>query len=159
MAQVREAASRFPDLRFVAPGRMPPDQVPSYCSLVDIAAFPQRPAPATEIVAPLKPLEAMAMSKAVVASNVAAIAEMVRHEETGLLFQKGDASALRSALARAVDDPELRQRLGRAGRAFVERERSWTVAGGLIGSLYDRLTSSQPPAHAPAPGAPLEARL
>ncbi len=159
MAQVREAASRFPDLRFVAPGRMPPDDVRSYYSLVDIAAFPHRSAPATEIVAPLKPLEAMAMSKAVVASNVAAIAETVRHEETGLLFQKGDATALRSALARAVDDPELRQRLGRAGRSFVERERSWTVAGRLIGGIYDRLTSSQPPAHAPAPGAPLEARL
>ena len=108
------------------PGRIAPGEVPRWYSLIDIAPLPRKPLAVTELVAPLKPLEAMAMGKTVIASDVAALAETVRHERTGLLFARGDVAALEAALARALTEPALRARLGAAGRAWVQAERSWT---------------------------------
>jgi glycosyltransferase involved in cell wall biosynthesis len=60
-------------------------------------------------------LEAMAAGRAVVASAVGGLRHAVVHERTGLLVPPDDASALASALARLIRDPELRQRLGEQG--------------------------------------------
>jgi glycosyltransferase involved in cell wall biosynthesis len=113
----------------ILPGRVPHDQVEAWYSLIDIAPFPRKPVAVTELVTPLKPLEAMAMEKAVVMSSVAAMAEMVEDGVTGLVFQKGSAEALAGALARVLVDPELRSTLGRHARAFVAAERSWAKMG------------------------------
>ncbi len=68
---------------------------------------------------------AYAFGKAVVASAVGGIPDMVRDGETGLLVPPDDPEALRSALRRLIDDPALRSRLGEAGRAFAGTELSW----------------------------------
>jgi glycosyltransferase involved in cell wall biosynthesis len=67
-------------------------------------------------------LEAMACEKPVVASNVLAIPEIVRHEETGLLVPAGDATAMAQALLRLTESPDLRRRFGQAGRQRAEKE-------------------------------------
>jgi glycosyltransferase involved in cell wall biosynthesis len=69
---------------------------------------------------PVSILEAMAGGLPVVATRVGGVAELVVEGETGLLVNPGDTRALADALQRLVDDPDLRVRLGAAGRARVE---------------------------------------
>lgn len=111
--------------RLILPGRIPHAQVGAHYSLISIAPFPRKPQPVTELVPPLKPLEAMAMAKAVVVSSVQPLAEMVAEGETGLVFEKGDTEGLARTLARLITDPALCTRLGLAGRSWVAKERSW----------------------------------
>jgi PEP-CTERM/exosortase A-associated glycosyltransferase len=124
----------------VMTGRVGPDVVPRYYSIIDVAVFPRKPSAVTETVSPLKPLEAMAMGKPVVASNVAALAEMVADGETGLLFQKGDTAALASTIARISRDPELAAQLGANGRRFVESQRTWGSTASRVIEAYEALT-------------------
>jgi len=118
--------------RVVQLGRVPPDQVAAHYSVVDAAVFPRRPLPVCEIVTPLKPLEAMAMAKPVIASDVAALAELCQDGETGLLFRKGDVRALADAIRRLVRDPGLGLRLGVNARAWVEAHRTWDTAAAAV---------------------------
>lgn len=120
-------------------GAVPHEQVERYYSLVDIAPFPRLPLPVTELVSPLKPFEAMAMGKAVVASDVGALAEIVRDGDTGLLHRKGDLDDLVRQLRTVLDDPDLRVRLGRQARQWVERERDWRRLAGLVADVYQDL--------------------
>lgn len=67
-------------------------------------------------------LEAQAVGRPVVASRVGALAEIVAHEQTGLLVPPGDPSALAAAIARLKDDASLRERLVAAARRRVEAD-------------------------------------
>ena len=116
----------------IMPGRVPHEEVEAWYSLIDIAPFPRKPQPVTEMVPPLKPLEAMAMEKAVVVSSVGAMAEMVEDGVTGLVFKKGDTNALSDALSRLIADAEVRISLGKNARAYVESERTWFSMGGRV---------------------------
>jgi glycosyltransferase involved in cell wall biosynthesis len=126
---VLNTASRL-DLadRLRAPGRVPAAQVPSYYALIDVCVYARKPWPVCEMVSPLKPCEAMANGKAVLASSVHALSEVVKHEETGLLFEKGSIVALAAGLERLLGDAPLRRVLGDAARKWVERERTWDHA-------------------------------
>ncbi|PJI94256.1 glycosyltransferase [Luteimicrobium subarcticum] len=113
-------------------GRVPHDAVERYYSLVDVAPFPRRSTTVTELVSPLKPFEAMASGKLVVASDVAALAEIVRDGETGRTFRKGSAEDLARVLDEVLDDPDGSQRTATQGLDWVRAERDWrTVAAGL----------------------------
>lgn len=111
--------------KLIMPGRIPHEEVEAHYSLIDIAPFPRKPQPVTEMVSPMKPLEAYAMEKAVISSSVQALAEMVEHEGTGLIFKKGCVNSLADCLERLIHDAELRTMFGKAGRAWVENERTW----------------------------------
>jgi glycosyltransferase involved in cell wall biosynthesis len=128
-------------------GRVPHEDVERYYSLIDITPFPRLPLPVCEMVSPLKPFEAMAMGKAVIASNVAALAEIVTPGLNGLLHEKGDAEALRVELERLLDNPELVERLGDQARQWVVENRDWKSLAQRIGDLYETL-SVQEPQHA-----------
>ena len=128
--------------RVVMPGRVAPEAVPRYYSIIDAAIFPRKPVAVTETVSPLKPLEAMAMERPVIASNVAALAEMVEHDRTGLLFEKGDMADFATAVARVARDPDLAERLGKGGRAFVEAERTWQRTAARVSEVYETLLRS-----------------
>lgn len=125
----------------IMPGRVPHQMVARYYSLIDIAAFPRKPQPVTEMVSPMKPLEAMAMKKAVVASSVRALSEMVQHGETGLLFEKGDITSLADRLQQLIEDSALRQRLGDAGHSWVQAQRTWSITALKARTVIDRLVS------------------
>lgn len=117
------------------PGRVPHEVVPAYYSLIDIAPFPRKPLPVCEMVSPMKPLEALAMEKAVVVSDVRALAEMVRDGETGLLFRKGDVDDLTDKLVQLVKDSALRRSLGRNGRQWVQEERTWRIVADKMSNV------------------------
>ena len=114
--------------KVVFTGRVPHDQVRSYYDLVDVLAYPRHSMRLTELVTPLKPLEAMAQGRLLVASDVGGHRELIRHGETGLLFQAGSADALERTLIGLLSRRALWPGLRAAGRAFVERERSWTAS-------------------------------
>ncbi|EED31982.1 Methyltransferase domain family protein [gamma proteobacterium NOR5-3] len=116
----------------ITPGRVEPNLVPEYYSLIDIAPFPRKPQPVTEIVSPMKPFEALAMEKAVIVSSVGALAEIIDDENTGLHFQKGSVSALAEGLERLIVDAALREKLGKSGREYVASGRTWGHTGQMI---------------------------
>lgn len=120
-------------------GRVPHSEVQRYYALIDVLAYPRLPMRLTELVTPLKPLEAMAQRRLFVASDVGGHRELVRHGETGILFPAGDASALAGALGDLLLQPDSWDRLRAAGRRFVERERTWRDSVARYDSVYDAL--------------------
>jgi len=120
-------------------GRVAHDEVERYYSLIDVVPYPRKPLPVCEMVSPIKPFEAMAMAKAVTASSVAALAEIVDDGETGLLFEKGDVEDLAAKLERLVLDSDLRKALGERAREWVIRERSWSAVARRVEELYREL--------------------
>lgn len=118
-----EASSAANRIHFV--GRVPHDEVERYYSLVDILAYPRKRMRLTELVTPLKPLEAMAQGRLVAASDVGGHRELIRNGDTGILFTADAPSNLADALdnmfANRPDWPAMRSR----AREFVDKERSW----------------------------------
>jgi glycosyltransferase involved in cell wall biosynthesis len=125
--------------RVVMVGRVPSADVPRYYALIDVAAFRRLPFKVCELVPPLKPFEAMAMAKPVIASDLPALAEVVEHGKTGLLFPSGDRAALAAALRMLAEHPARREALGTAGRAFVMRERTWMAVAAGVRAAYAEL--------------------
>lgn len=123
----------------VMPGAVSPARVSELYSLVDVLAYPRYSTRLTELVTPLKPLEAMAMSKAVVASDVGGHRELIRDKETGLLFKAGESASLADSLRQVLDNDDLRRHLEQAGRAWVTRERSWERTTSAYESVYWKL--------------------
>jgi glycogen(starch) synthase len=125
----------------IFPGRVPHADVERYYSLIDVLVYPRICTRVTELVTPLKPLEAMAQGKLVIASNVGGHREMVFPGRNGLLFEAGDAGSLAQAglelLGRSGDWPALRE----AGRTYVAASRSWERNVKIYDELYRRLLS------------------
>jgi glycosyltransferase involved in cell wall biosynthesis len=120
-------------------GRVSHEHVLEYCSLVDIFVYPRLSLRVTELVTALKPLEAMAMERCVIGSDVGGNRELIRDGETGLLFRAGDSTALAEALRRSLADAGLRRTVGAAGRRHVLTERSWSALVQRDLDLYRRL--------------------
>src|SRR5690625_2408050 len=119
--------------------RVPHHEVEDYYSIIDICPFPRLPLPVCEMVSPLKPFEAMAMGKAIIASDVSALAEIISDGSNGILFEKGDANSLTAGLRRLLDDDSLRHRLAGNGRRWVVQERDWNKLSERIGDIYSSL--------------------
>ena len=107
-------------------GRVPHSEVNRYYDLIDILAYPRHPMRLTELVTPLKPLEAMAQGQIFVASDVGGHKELIRHGETGMLFTAGNCKALAAAVLELLDLKSSWQAIRDAGRRYVESERNWT---------------------------------
>ena len=88
-------------------------------------------------------LEAMALEVPVLATRVAGIPRLVRHDENGLLVEPGDVTAMTNALEKLLRDADLRTRLGRAGRATVERDYSFAARMHKVRAMYDELLWNQ----------------
>jgi PEP-CTERM/exosortase A-associated glycosyltransferase len=140
-AALKEQAARTgvsDRIRFV--GRVPHHEVELYYSLIDLLAYPRKAMRLTELVTPLKPLEAMAQRKLVVASNVGGHRELIQDGITGTLFPAGDRQALASALGDLFDQRDQWEVRRDTARRFVERERSWSVNIANYAPVYERLT-------------------
>ena len=119
-------------------GRVPHAEVQRYYELIDLLAYPRLKIRLTDLVTPLKPLEAMAQGRVFVASDVGGHRELVRHGDTGYLCPADDATALatalEAALARQADWPAMRTR----ARRFVEQERTWANSVARYAEVYRR---------------------
>ena len=134
--------------RVVFTGRVPHDQVQRYYDLVDVLAYPRHPMRLTDLVTPLKPLEAMAQGRLLVASDVGGHRELIRHGETGWLFAAGDAQALATTLAEVLSQPGAAPAVRAAGRRFVEEERNWRRSASHYAAVFERLAAQRQPAAA-----------
>ena len=124
--ELKEAAGRLGIAEHVIfTGRVSPEVAWQAYDAIDILVYPRLAMRLTEIVTPLKPLEAMAVGKPLIASDVGGHRELVRDQETGVLFRAGNQDALVSAILRVRDDGVLRERLIRDGAKIVREERSW----------------------------------
>ncbi|WP_170105648.1 glycosyltransferase family 4 protein [Desmospora activa] len=128
--------------RVIFTGRVEHDAVPRYYSLVDICPFPRIDATVCELITPLKPLEAMALAKTVLVSDLPALRELVRGGETGLVFRRGDVDALTEALAEVLEAPGEAERLGRQAREWVLQQRDWRDVVTRYREVYDRVLST-----------------
>lgn len=125
----------------IMPGRVPHEEVEAYYSLIDIAPFPRKPQPVTEMVSPMKPLEAAAMKKAIVVSSVRALTDMITDGENGLVFEKGNVDDLARQLGKLIQNTELMTELGERARLWVENERTWKITANKMSELLDSIES------------------
>jgi hypothetical protein len=139
------------DERVIFTGRVPHAEVQRYYELIDVLAYPRHPMRLTETVTPLKPLEAMAQGRMLVASDVGGHRELIRDGQTGWLFKAGKADALAHALLMVRDARAQWPEVAAAGRRFVESERTWARSVERYAPVFTRLLAGRPaPTAAPA---------
>ena len=122
--------------RVVMPGRIPHDRIPGVYAMVDILAYPRYTMRLTELVTPLKPLEAMAMGKALVASDVGGHRELIKDGKTGVLFKAGDEKALAVALADLLNNDKQRETLQKNGAEWVRECQTWQQTTSVYQDIY-----------------------
>ena len=120
-------------------GRVPHQEVERYYSLIDILAYPRKKMRLTDLVTPLKPLEAMAQGKLVAASDVGGHRELIEDGETGTLFAPDDPAAIADALAGLLENQAMWPERRRTARIFVETHRNWSSNILRYGPVYQRL--------------------
>ena len=150
-ANLKQIAARLSledKVRFA--GRVPHAEVQRYYDLIDVLVYPRLPMRLTELVTPLKPLEAMAQGRLLAASDVGGHRELIRDQETGVLFRAGDADALAAKVLELLVNRPRWAALRAAARHFVETERSWTSSVGRYRQPYHRLTGETEGAYARA---------
>ncbi len=125
--------------KVVFTGRVPHQEVQRYYDLIDVLAYPRHSMRLTELVTPLKPLEAMAQGRLFVASDVGGHRELIRDGETGVLFHAGSASSLAESITKLLAKREYWPELRTAGRQFVEKERNWENSVGRYQAVYESL--------------------
>ncbi len=129
--------------RVIFAGRVPHAQVQRYYDLIDVLAYPRLPSRLTELVTPLKPLEAMAQGRMFVASDVGGHRELIRDGETGFLFKAGDVGALTKAIDELLQHRDLWPRIQAQARLHVETERNWTASVARYREAYARALSGR----------------
>jgi PEP-CTERM/exosortase A-associated glycosyltransferase len=148
-ANLRQIAARLgidDKVRFA--GRVPHAEVHRYYDLIDVLVYPRLSMRLTELVTPLKPLEAMAQGRLLVASDVGGHRELIRDRETGVLFKAGDVDALAAKVLELLADKRRWPQLRAEARRFVETERNWTSSVARYREPYYRLTGETHNAYA-----------
>jgi glycosyltransferase involved in cell wall biosynthesis len=125
-------------------GRVPHDQVAREHQAIDIFCVPRHDLPVTRLVPPLKPVEAMALGRPVVASDLPPLRELLGpdgdgFQRRGLLVPAGDAEALADALLHLIDAPDVRRQLGANAHDWVARTRTWAAAADTYTRIYTRI--------------------
>ena len=106
-------------------GRVPHAEVERYYSLIDVLAYPRKHSRLTDLVTPLKPLEAMAQRRIVAASDVGGHRELITDGQTGLLFPPDDPMRMAASLADFIDRRDSWPTMREAGRAHVATHHDW----------------------------------
>ncbi|WP_431897095.1 glycosyltransferase family 4 protein [Nonomuraea sp. bgisy101] len=123
----------------ILPGRVGPEEALQAQAAIDIFCCPREDLRVCRLVTPLKPVEAMALGKPVVLSDLPALSELVGSEGAGLLVPPGDPEALAKALSELRQDPARRAVMGEAGKAEVAAKRTWSRVAETYRDLYRSL--------------------
>lgn len=126
--------------KVVFTGRVPHADVSRYYDQIDLLAYPRHSMRLTELVTPLKPLEAMAQGRIFVASDVGGHKELIRDGETGCLFAAGSVSGLAESIDQMLGNRESWSAMRAAGRHFVEDVRNWANSVANYQGPYDMLS-------------------
>jgi PEP-CTERM/exosortase A-associated glycosyltransferase len=125
--------------RVIFAGRVPHEEVPRYYDLIDVLVYPRHSMRLTELVTPLKPLEAMAQGRVLVASDVGGHRELIRDGVTGVIFRAGSSEALAHAVTSLLNQRDRWPAMRDRGRRFVEAERNWGDSVARYREVYARL--------------------
>ncbi|MDP1924764.1 MAG: glycosyltransferase, exosortase A system-associated [Thiobacillus sp.] len=125
--------------RVIFTGRVPHGEVNRYYDLIDVLVYPRHPMRLTELVTPLKPLEAMAQGRLMVASDVGGHKELIADGKTGVLFRAGQADDLAAKVVGLLQDESGWDEMKRNGREFVDSERNWAASVARYRSVYGGL--------------------
>lgn len=117
-------------------GQVPHGQIQRYYSLMDVMVYPRRRVRLTELTTPLKPLEAMAQAKAVLASDVGGIRELVEPEQPCLLFRADDIDDFCRRARQLICDECFRRDMGEKARQMTLREKDWNVLARRYETVY-----------------------
>jgi PEP-CTERM/exosortase A-associated glycosyltransferase len=120
-------------------GRVPHQEMRQYYDLADLFVFPRISVRLTELVTPLKPLEAMAQERIVVASSVGGHRELIRDRETGYLFPPDEPQHLARGVLAALADRDSWPRIRAQAIDFIDTERSWAHSVARYGAVYRRV--------------------
>lgn len=142
--QLRQLASRLGiGDKVVFTSRVPHDKVQDYYDLIDILVYPRLSMRLTDLVTPLKPLEAMAQGRVLAASDVGGHQELICDGHNGILFKSGDPNSLAQKVGELINTPDRWENLRRTGREFVETERNWRKSVARYQLIYSNLLSKQ----------------
>ncbi len=119
-------------------GRVPHSEVSRYYDLVDLLAYPRHAMRLTDLVTPLKPLEAMAQGHLLIASDVGGHKELIEDGATGFLFRAEDQADLARKALEALDLPDRGTAIRANGRRFVEEVRNWDRSIANYKDIYGR---------------------
>ncbi len=137
---LREQAQRLGVAdKVVFTGRVPNSEVTRYYDLVDVLVYPRLSMRLTELVTPLKPLEAMAQGRLVAASDVGGHRELIQPGVTGVLFKAGDPDDLARVVLDLTANAQRWPAIKAAGRNYVETERNWANSVGRYRGIYPAL--------------------
>jgi PEP-CTERM/exosortase A-associated glycosyltransferase len=121
-----------------AVGQVAHEHVQSYYSLMDVLVYPRRSIRLTELTTPLKPLEAMAQRKAVLASDVGGIRELVEPEIPCLLFKADDVEDFCRQAKQLICHGTFREELAERGRQMILREKDWDILAERYRAVYQQ---------------------
>ena len=108
-------------------GPVPHEEVPVFYDLIDLFIVSRPDTRVTKLVTPLKPFEAMAMGKAVIASKLPALEEIIQHEKTGLLYTSDNLQSLVESIEKCIQDDDLTKSLGDSAKEWIEENRTWDI--------------------------------
>ena len=138
MSAIREAVVELNAGPFVKlTGRIPHDDVERYYGVMDALVYPRHSIRLTELITPLKPLEAMALGKPILGSDVGGIRELIEPEKTGILYRADDLDDFCLQAQRLLADGQLRSKLGEQAREVVLREKDWRIIAQRYLATYD----------------------
>ena len=135
------ASSAAHAIRFT--GRVPHAEVERYYALMDVMAYPRKASRLTELVTPLKPLEAMAQGKLVAASDVGGHRELITDGETGALFAPDDPAACAAALAGLLADRSGWDAIRTEAEAHVRADHDWARNVARYPAVYQTLIAKR----------------
>jgi PEP-CTERM/exosortase A-associated glycosyltransferase len=124
-------------------GKIAPDKILDYYSLIDLFVYPRKKMRLTDLVTPLKPLEAMAMEKLVLASDVGGHRELIGDGTNGFLFQAGDQGDLAKKMVYIATNAEQLDGIRSAARLSVVTQRNWNDIAGHYAAFYSRIRHLQ----------------
>jgi len=127
--------------KVIMPGRIPHEKIAGVYAIIDILAYPRYSMRLTELVTPLKPLEAMAMRKALVASDVGGHRELITNHKTGLLFSAGNIEDLADKINLILNNKLLETTLQKQGNQWVKQHHTWKATTAIYKTIYTNLKS------------------
>ena len=127
------------NIKFI--GSVPNNEIDDYYSIVDICIIPRLNLRVNQFVTPLKPLEAMAMGKLLITSDLPALRELVKPKISGELFEAENYKELAEKLLFYLNNQEMINKIGKKARDYVVTHYSWNNIIKKYLSLYNSLTN------------------
>lgn len=144
LPRLKERAAELGVLdRMITPGRVDRSQAHLYHQALDMFVVPRRDTSVTRAVTPMKPLEASASARPVLASNLPALAELVHDGKTGWLVSPEQPGEWASVINELLESPESAAELGAAGREWVLAERTWSANAEKYDRIYQDIVRDQ----------------